>query len=86
MILLIGGWILGRKAPSARVWSLFAMFLLATLLPVGMFVVAGFSEADFPAFLQQSLDRAMLPAVTLFWLAAVLAAGQILPSQEGTSQ
>jgi hypothetical protein len=54
---------------------LLVLAALAVLLPFGMFFVASFSESDFPGFLNQSLDRALIPAMTLFWVAALLAAG-----------
>jgi hypothetical protein len=47
--------------------------LLAFLLPAFMFFVASFNEADFVVFLDQSFDRAYLPAMTLTVLVALLA-------------
>lgn len=46
--------------------------LLAFLLPAFMFLVASFSEEDFVIFLDQSFDRAYLPALTMTILAALL--------------
>jgi hypothetical protein len=46
--------------------------VLAFLLPAFMFLVASFSEKDFVIFLDQSFDRAFLPALTMTILAALL--------------
>jgi hypothetical protein len=54
--------------------SLALLDLLAFLLPVFMFFVASFNEANFVVFLDQSFTRAFLPALTLTMLVALLAA------------
>ena len=54
--------------------SLALLDLMAFLLPAFMFFVASFNEANFVVFLDQSFDRAYLPALTLTMLAALLAA------------
>jgi hypothetical protein len=76
LIFLVGAYVLKRKTFPVRVILLLILFLLAVLLPMAMFAVAVFSESDFQVFLQVSLDRAMLPALALFWLAAVLSIGK----------
>jgi hypothetical protein len=50
-----------------------ALTILAFLLPAGMFFVAYFREENFIGFLQQSFNRAYLPALTMSVLAAILA-------------
>jgi hypothetical protein len=50
-----------------------ALTVLAFLLPAGMFFVAYFREENFIGFLQQSFNRAYLPALTMSVLAAILA-------------
>jgi hypothetical protein len=60
--------------PRDRFRSAFiALTTLAFLLPAGMFFVAYFREANFIGFLQQSFNRAYLPALTMSVLAAILA-------------
>ena len=53
--------------------SLLALATTAGLVPAGMFFVASFHENDFPAFLNQSFDRAYLPAITLLVVTALIA-------------
>lgn len=56
------------------VW-LFLFSCLAAAFPVGMFIIASFSEQDFGVFLSQSFDRAFLPAIVLFAISAFLVFG-----------
>ena len=71
---------IGISAPLTRWYqdrfrlSLALLDLLAFLLPATMFFVASFDEANFVVFLDQSFDRAYLPALTLTMLVALLAA------------
>jgi hypothetical protein len=60
--------------------SLALLDLMAFLLPAAMFFVASFDEANFVVFLDQSFDRAYLPALTLTMLVALLAV-KYQPSQ-----
>ena len=53
--------------------SLALLDILAFLLPAFMFFVASFNEKDFIVFLDQSFDRAFLPALTMTMLVALLA-------------
>jgi hypothetical protein len=61
--------------------------VLAFLLPAFMLLVASFSEEDFVIFLDQSFDRAYLPALTMTILAALLSMSgnptRAIPSTEG---
>jgi hypothetical protein len=54
--------------------SLIILTLVAALVPASMFYVASFHEADFSAFLDQSFDRAYLPAIILLVITALVTA------------
>ncbi len=60
---------------------------LAFLLPAFMFLIASYSEEDFIIFLDQSFDRAYLPALTMTIMAALLSLTRnptsAIPSPEG---
>jgi len=53
--------------------ALMILTVLAFLLPAALFFVAYFREPDYPKFLNESFNRAYLPALTMSILAAILA-------------
>jgi hypothetical protein len=59
------------RDPNRLIFSL--LTILIFLLPALLFFVAYFREQDFNAFLQQSFDRAYLPALIMSILTAILA-------------
>jgi len=81
IIILVATKVLNNKPSSKIPMVILAMAVTAALLPFGMFFVASFNETDFPSFLMQSLDRALLPAITLLWVSAILAIGQSKPKE-----
>jgi hypothetical protein len=54
--------------------SLIFLSLVAGLMPAGLFYVASFHEKEFSAFLDQSFDRAYLPAIVLIFVTALITA------------
>jgi hypothetical protein len=79
MFLLFSAAVIILSAPLTKWYmnrfklSLFILDVLAFILPGFMFFIASFSEKDYAAFLDQSFDRAYLPALTITILVAALA-------------